>query len=100
MLADDAFHLLADLALGDLVARTGGVGRVRQERQRAAQSERGDVGQVDRIVVYRRVVELEVAGAEDGSVGRVQRRAEGIGDVVVDVERLEDEVPTELDLLL
>ncbi len=82
---------LADDALGGRVAGDFGVGGVGQQKQDALVAQLGQAAEVGELAHHRRVVELEVAGVDDGADGRVDGVADGVGDAVRDAEGLDAE---------
>ena len=84
---------LADGPLGRRVARVLGPRRVRQEADHALLAEPGEDVEVGQLAVHRGVVELEVAGVDDGADRRAQGDAHRVRDGVADPERDRGERP-------
>ena len=78
---------VADRALGRRVAGVLGTRRVRQEDRHALRAELGEDREVGQLAVDRGVVELEVAGVDDGPDRGLERDAHRVGDRMADPER-------------
>ena len=91
-------HTGGHLLLGGGKARALRVGRVAQQGQHTALAILGQGGQVGHTAGQRGVVDLEVAGLDDGAGGAVDGKGHGIRDGVVHMDGLHGEA-AQLDLL-
>ena len=86
---EDLVEGVDDVGLRPGHAAAVDVGAVGEQRQDPGGAQLGQPPQIGRLVIERRVVDLEVAGVDQHALRRVQRHGDAVGDAVGDADELD-----------
>ena len=89
---EDVRKAAADGAFRRGVARPLGIGGFTHEQQHALIADLADAGDVHHLAVHRGEIQLEVAGVEQDAERRADRDRAGVGNRVVDADKLRREL--------